>query len=172
MTLSVIVIGGGPGGLTTLKTLAHFPRANSSAEPAFDPILLECSDRVGGTFDQRSYENGALVSSKQLTSFSDFRYPLDFKDHPTMGEYVQYLERYVTRFGLDQRSGTQWKGTAAAGSRINLHCRVTRMEKLPGGRHRVTYDKTLATGTVGECRYPISGCSRLRPRAKIALSLP
>lgn len=62
---TVLIIGGGPGGLTTLKTLLHFPNRE------FDPVVLEAAPRVGGTFSQRSYENGNLVSSKQLTSFSD-----------------------------------------------------------------------------------------------------
>lgn len=70
-TKRVVVIGAGPAGLTTLKTLLHFPRSLSPGEPAFDPILLEAASSIGGTFDQRSYENGCLVSSKQLTSFSD-----------------------------------------------------------------------------------------------------
>lgn len=64
---TVLIVGGGPGGLTTLKTLLHFP----GQEREFDPLILEAAPSIGGTFSQRSYENGALVSSKQLTSFSD-----------------------------------------------------------------------------------------------------
>lgn len=36
-------------------------------------------EKVGGTFRYRSYENAELVSSKQLTAFSDHR--IDGPDH-------------------------------------------------------------------------------------------
>jgi len=39
---------------------------------------------VTGTFRYRTYENATLVSSKQLTSFSDFRLPLEHSDHLTL----------------------------------------------------------------------------------------
>lgn len=69
--MRVVVVGAGPAGLTTLKTLLHAP---SSLGTNFDPVILELGDSIGGTFDQRSYENGTLVSSKQLTCFSDREY--------------------------------------------------------------------------------------------------
>ena len=68
----VLIIGAGPAGLTTSKTLLHYPRSASSPDsPVFSPLILEATHTLGGTFEQRSYENGALVSSKQLTAFSD-----------------------------------------------------------------------------------------------------
>jgi dimethylaniline monooxygenase (N-oxide forming) len=70
----VLVIGAGPAGLTASKTLLHYPRP-SSGDAVFSPLILEASDTLGGTFEQRSYENGNLVSSKQLTAFSDCAYP-------------------------------------------------------------------------------------------------
>ncbi|KAL8276197.1 hypothetical protein RQP46_011409 [Phenoliferia psychrophenolica] len=135
---TVLIVGGGPGGLTTLKTLLHFP----GQEREFDPLILEAAPSIGGTFSQRSYENGALVSSKQLTSFSDYRFPLDSHDHVTMDEYVAYLERYVVRFGLDSKAGNGWRGTPLEGqSRLQLNARVVGVEKLAKGRHRVRFYK-------------------------------
>jgi len=50
----------------------------------------------------RSYDSATLVSSKQLTCFSDFRMPLGSPDHLTLESYVQYLEDYVSHFKLDK----------------------------------------------------------------------
>lgn len=55
---------------------------------------------VGGTFQYRSYENAELVSSKQLTTFSDHRFPLSAPDHISLPQYVDYLQSYVDRFEL------------------------------------------------------------------------
>ncbi|KAL7342327.1 hypothetical protein BJY59DRAFT_553651 [Rhodotorula toruloides] len=82
-----IIIGGGPAGLTALKTLT---------ENGFECILFEAESDVGGTFKYRSYENAELVSSKQLTAFSDFRFPPDQSDHVSLPQYVEYLKRYWT----------------------------------------------------------------------------
>lgn len=43
------------------------------------------------------------MSSKQLTCFSDFRYPLTAPDHPSLPNFVQYLESYVDEFKLRDR---------------------------------------------------------------------
>jgi dimethylaniline monooxygenase (N-oxide forming) len=55
---------------------------------------------IGGTFNYRSYENAELVSSKQLTAFSDHRFPLDSPDHVTLPQYVNYLKSYIDKFDL------------------------------------------------------------------------
>lgn len=43
--MKVCIIGGGPGGLTNLKTLLHAP---SHLGITFDPVLLEMGNRIGG----------------------------------------------------------------------------------------------------------------------------
>lgn len=40
------------------------------------------------------------MSSKQLTAFSDHRFPLDSPDHISLPQYVDYLKSYVDRFDL------------------------------------------------------------------------
>jgi dimethylaniline monooxygenase (N-oxide forming) len=72
------------------------------------------------------------VSSKQLTAFSDHRFPLDSPDHISLPQYVLYLESYVNHFRLAPH--------------INLHCRVVSVTPLDGEgskdnkwRHRVKY---------------------------------
>lgn len=88
---------GGPAGLVALKTLN---------ENGFEPILFESEDEIGGTFRYRGYENADLVSSKQLTTFSDFRFPLSNPDHVSLPEYSAYLDRYVEHFKLRSRINT------------------------------------------------------------------
>lgn len=94
------------------------------------PVLTIASSEadIGGTFNYRSYQNAELVSSKQLTTFSDHRLPLNSPDHISLPEYVDYLRSYVAKFNLD--------------AHIKLNSPVIRVERLPDGsqwKHRVTY---------------------------------
>lgn len=43
-----------------------------------------------------------MVSSRQLTTFSDFRYPIDAPDFLSTEEYCRYLEMYCENFQLNQ----------------------------------------------------------------------
>ncbi|TVY68852.1 Dimethylaniline monooxygenase [N-oxide-forming] [Lachnellula suecica] len=97
--MRVAVIGGGPSGLVTLKYLktAHefFPGTE-----LIEAKLFEAENSVGGTFKYRAYEGAELVSSRQLTSFSDFRCSSDTPDFLTAEEYTRYLEDYCKEFDL------------------------------------------------------------------------
>ncbi|KAM0756380.1 hypothetical protein T439DRAFT_308852 [Meredithblackwellia eburnea MCA 4105] len=136
-----VIVGAGPAGLVTLKTLLHQPSDNVNGDRPFDPIVLDFASSIGGTFDQRSYENGELVSSKQLTAFSDYRFPASTPDHVSLLDYVKYLKGYVVRFGLDYKSGKLWDGTPfERKSRIQLGVRVVRVDKVDG-LHRVTFQR-------------------------------
>jgi len=66
---SALVIGGGPAGLVSLKYL----KEEQSWIEGEEPILVEQEGEIGGTFRWRGYQNAELVSSKQLTCFSDYR---------------------------------------------------------------------------------------------------
>ncbi|KAF2471792.1 dimethylaniline monooxygenase [Lindgomyces ingoldianus] len=123
--MRVAVIGAGPGGLVTLKTLLEA----STPERPIEVCLFEAEEDIGGTFQYRSYENAELVSSKQLTSFSDHRFPLETPDHISLPQYVDYLKSYVDRFDLAPF--------------IKLGCRVSRITPLAQSstkwKHRVHY---------------------------------
>ena len=67
---STLIIGGGPAGLVSLKYTLEHDQEHSEGDP---PMLVEMESEIGGTFRWRGYENAELVSSKQLTCFSDFR---------------------------------------------------------------------------------------------------
>ncbi|EPQ50184.1 dimethylaniline monooxygenase, partial [Gloeophyllum trabeum ATCC 11539] len=116
-----IIVGAGPSGLVACKTLLEA----ATHDFPFDPIVLEQEDDIGDTFQYRFYENTTLVSSKQLTSFSDFRLPLSHSDHLTLEQYVNYLRDYASHFNL-------W-------SRIHLACKVVNILKDPQGGHNVSY---------------------------------
>src|SRR6478752_5280838 len=97
--MRVAIIGGGPSGLVQLKTLKtahkHFP----SIEP-FEVKLFESYDKLGGVFFHHVYEDAELVSSKFLTTFSDFRPRPEDKDFFSSERYREYLEEYTTHFDL------------------------------------------------------------------------
>lgn len=92
--------------------------------------MAHSEDDIGGTFNYRSYENAELVSSKQLTTFSDHRFPLSAPDHISLPQYVEYLRSYVDRFALAPL--------------IKLGCPVTSIAPLEKSaeskwKHRVKY---------------------------------
>lgn len=114
--MKVAIIGGGPSGLVTLKYVLN-AHLHLGCEP-IEARLFESQPRVGGTFVARSYEDTEvsivcigggikqmltiplqLVSSKQLTTFSDFRHT-GKEDFLSAKAYVQYLEDYCTHFAL------------------------------------------------------------------------
>jgi dimethylaniline monooxygenase (N-oxide forming) len=88
---TIVIIGAGPSGLVTLKTLI---------ENNYNAIILEASSKIGGTFANKSYDNGSLVSSKYITPFSDFRWEDASDNHPPIPEYLKYLDCYCKKFDL------------------------------------------------------------------------
>ncbi|KAK0228044.1 hypothetical protein IW262DRAFT_1445810 [Armillaria fumosa] len=122
MSLKVIIIGAGPAGLVACKSLLE----NASEEYPFNPIVLEQEDDIGGTFRYRSYQNSHLVSSKQLTCFSDFRLPMSHPDHMSLESYVDYLRAYAEHFQLTKR--------------IKLNCKVIDVSRdRITGEHLVSF---------------------------------
>lgn len=114
MPSKVCIIGAGPSGLVALKTMLE------QTTEEYECILLEAETELGGTFRYRSYENAQLVSSKQLTCFSDFRMGSDYSsDHLDLPEYCAYLERYASRFSLHKH--------------IHLNTKVTNVERTDTG---------------------------------------
>ena len=92
-------------------------------ETGISGIHFEAEDQVGGTFRYRAYEAAELVSSKQLTAFSDFRFPPDQGDHVSLPEFCAYLERYCDEFQL-------WRD-------IRLESRVVSVRRAREGKGHV-----------------------------------
>ncbi|KAJ7771658.1 FAD/NAD(P)-binding domain-containing protein [Mycena metata] len=125
--MKAVIIGAGPSGLVTCKSLLDA----ASDDFPFDPIVLEQEADIGGTFRYRGYQNATLVSSKQLTTFSDFRLPFEHHDHLTLEEYVDYLRAYCRHFNITDR--------------IRLETKVVNVSRNPDGGHIVSYvTKTTA----------------------------
>ncbi|KAL5313651.1 hypothetical protein ACEPPN_018072 [Leptodophora sp. 'Broadleaf-Isolate-01'] len=122
--MRVAVIGGGPSGLVTLKYLITAHEFFSGVEP-IEVKLFEAEDSVGGTFKHRAYEEAELVSSRQLTTFSDYRYSAESPDFLSAEAYCTYLEGYCKQFGL-------WP-------HIHLKTLVTNIERREKGGHTIRY---------------------------------
>ncbi|KAH7322857.1 hypothetical protein B0I35DRAFT_450094 [Stachybotrys elegans] len=121
--MRVAIIGGGPSGLVQLKVLAeahrHFP-----VEP-IELKLFESHEKIGGIFFHHSYEDGEMVSSKFLTTFSDFRPRPDDADFLSSERYLEYLDQYASYFRL-------WPY-------IHLGTKVISVRRGPVSGHIVTY---------------------------------
>lgn len=64
--LKVIIIGGGPSGLATLKFLAVAHHFYPDIQPV-DVQLFEAEDRIGGTFSYRVWKDAEVSSPRPLT---------------------------------------------------------------------------------------------------------
>ncbi|MFA8016820.1 flavin-containing monooxygenase [Bremerella cremea] len=96
--LQVLVIGAGPSGLVSLKTLRQM---------GIDAVAIDRNPNVGGNWDITSphssvYESTHLISSKGMTQFSDFPMPESFPEYPCHHEVLAYLRFYAERFDLDR----------------------------------------------------------------------
>ncbi|KND87721.1 Dimethylaniline monooxygenase [N-oxide-forming] 2 [Tolypocladium ophioglossoides CBS 100239] len=120
--MKVAVIGGGPAGLATLKYLLE-AHQSLGCKPV-EARLFEYHHQVGGTFAARTYEDAELVSSRQLTAFSDFRSPGP-EDFISAKKYVQFLNDYCTKFNL-------WP-------HIRLQTRVVSVTRRQDSGHVVRY---------------------------------
>ena len=102
----------------------------------------------------RSAQHAHLVSSKQLTCFSDFRLSFAHSDHLTLDvriyllftltwtayrrycqEYVRYLESYAHQFNLYNR--------------IYLNSKVVKIERSSSKKHVVSYVRRTSTNLKG-----------------------
>ncbi|KAK4223791.1 hypothetical protein QBC38DRAFT_512162 [Podospora fimiseda] len=159
--MRVAVIGAGPSGLVTLKYLIT-SHLFLDTEP-IEAVLFETEDSIGGTFAHRTYEDAELVSSKQLTTFSDFRPSPNEPDFLSTDRYVRYLHHYCRHFKL-------W-------NHIKLSTTVIRIEPKKNGGHLITYQKKGSSKTENyECD-AVAVCSGLHvtpniPRLKGAEKVP
>jgi dimethylaniline monooxygenase (N-oxide forming) len=133
--MRVAIIGGGPSGIVQLKTLTE-AHQRFSIQP-FEIRLFESHNRLGGVFSHHSYEEGELVSSKYLTTFSDFRARGDDADFFSSDRYLEYLDDYATHFEL-------WPY-------INLNTWVKSVRRGDSSEHVVTYRTAAGEEIEWEC---------------------
>lgn len=133
----ILVIGAGPSGLVAAKTLV---------EHGYHVEVVEASRDIGGTFVNKAYDDGMLVSSRHITAFSDYRMPWGrpLKDHPSVEEYVEYLGAYCQEFGLRRliRFGTLVRRVAKrrlpTDDPVWKHSYMVTMERKGDGTARTT----------------------------------
>lgn len=91
---SVLIIGAGASGLVALKEMR---------EVGIDATCVEMASSVGGVFRKDAvYEGMHLTISNRFMAYSDF-HDLHPVRYSTSDEYVEYLEKYVTKFRLWDR---------------------------------------------------------------------
>jgi len=87
----------------------------------FFRVLPRClADLSPAVLSKPLFYLAPMVYRKQLTAFTDYRFPSSQGDHVSLPEYCAYLERYAHEFDL-------WE-------MINLDSRVVRVEKGKGGK--------------------------------------
>ena len=109
------VIGAGPSGLATLKSLQ---------ELGLPAECLEREDDLGGNWyfgsaASRVFASTRLISSRPLTEFVDYPMPRSLPWHPHHTDCLAYLRSYADHFGLRPS--------------IRPHCDVQRVVPRAGG---------------------------------------
>ncbi len=94
--VSYAVIGAGPMGLATAKTLL---------EQGIDFVGFELHSDVGGLWDidgprSTMYESAHLISSKKMTEFADFPLGEEVAEYPGHRELKTYFRAFADKFDL------------------------------------------------------------------------
>lgn len=96
--MKVAVIGAGPSGLTTLKTLR---------EAGLEARAFEAGPRVGGQWvidnpsgTSAAYRSLRTNTNRAMSRFTDYAFPDDYPEYPSHAGMADWLERYASRFGL------------------------------------------------------------------------
>lgn len=92
------ILGAGTSGLAVAKNFLQ-------AGIPFD--CLEREDEIGGNWNfgkpnSSVYASTHLISSKQLTEYTDFPMPADYPEFPDHRQVLDYLCAYAKRFGLNK----------------------------------------------------------------------
>lgn len=95
----ICVIGAGPCGLATVKTLLQAGLT--------DVVCYDESDSIGGNWvfseDPKRisvYESTHIISSKRMSSFDDFPMPEHYPDFPSHRQLLEYFRAYADAFDL------------------------------------------------------------------------
>lgn len=87
------VIGAGAAGLSALYELR---------QAGYDVDCFEKSDRVGGHWNT-DYDALHLITSRDMTHFSDFPMPLDYPQFPRKDQVRDYIASFAERRGLNEQ---------------------------------------------------------------------
>ncbi|MFJ2741490.1 flavin-containing monooxygenase [Streptomyces sp. NPDC087440] len=118
----VAVIGAGPSGLASLKSLSDLN---------IPCMAYESHSDVGGIWDIENprssvYENTHTITSREVTGYSDLPMSRELPDYPRHREVRTYLRQYAERFDLRRL--------------IRFDSDVTKIERLSDGWRVTTAD--------------------------------
>jgi len=114
-TADAIIIGAGPGGLTSAKAML---------DEGLEPLVFEASDAIGGQWHTSAAHSGVWAgmntnTSRATTVFSDLPHLEGTPLFPSAIEIKAYLDRYAEAFDLARR--------------VKLDSRVTNVERTAEG---------------------------------------
>ena len=96
--MKVAIIGAGPSGLATLKTLR---------QAGLDARCFEAGRRVGGQWvidnpsgTSAAYRSLRTNTNRAMSRFSDFAFPDDYPDYPGHEQMAAWFERYAKHFAV------------------------------------------------------------------------
>lgn len=106
MSVPVIIIGAGPGGLAVAACLQH--------EGVEGAVILEEADQVASSW-RRHYERLHLHTPRKHSSLPHLPMPSDFARYPGRAEVIDYFEAYARHFSLTPRFGERVKSARRLG---------------------------------------------------------
>jgi putative flavoprotein involved in K+ transport len=95
--LDTAIIGGGQAGLAAAYHVKQRGRT---------PVVLDENERVGDSWRTR-WDSLRLFTPAQYDGLPGWRFPAPRGSFPTKDEMADYMEAYVSRFGLEVRTGVK-----------------------------------------------------------------
>lgn len=143
----IAVIGAGPSGLATCKTLL---------EQGLNVTCFEAGDKVGGQWvlnnssgTSACYQSVVTNTHKGMLHFSDFEPDASYPDFPSHEQMAQHFERYAQSFDLHQ--AIRFNSRVIQARRLDNGCWQLQTDKDNGG----TFDGlVVATGRYGKANWP------------------
>ena len=96
MKSDVVVVGAGPSGLAAAATLKR---------AGIDPVVVDRADRIGAAWRGR-YDRLHLHTVRWLSALPGYRIPRRYGKWVSRDSFVEYLEQYAERHGIEPRLGT------------------------------------------------------------------
>ncbi|TVU39497.1 hypothetical protein EJB05_12919 [Eragrostis curvula] len=92
-----IVVGAGPAGLSVAACLR---------DRGVPSVVLDRADCVASLWQRRTYDRLRLHLPRSFCELPGMPFPDDYPEYPTKRQFVDYLERYAARAGVEPRFNT------------------------------------------------------------------
>ncbi|KAK8660751.1 hypothetical protein V6N13_051662 [Hibiscus sabdariffa] len=89
-----VIVGAGPSGLATAACLK---------EKGVPSVILERSNCIASLWQLKTYDRLRLHLPKQFCELPLMGFPSDFPTYPSKQQFVDYLEAYARKFGIEPR---------------------------------------------------------------------